>query len=119
MRRVITTLALAAVGCSYPLSTEGASRFTPPPVFATMWAEVQECVQRQGSYAAVTWFVVPAGQLVYDGRKVSGVWQAPNIYLTDVVLEYLDRYHGIVRHEMGHALGLGHGPLLTSCERGP
>lgn len=109
---------LLMLGCASPLDVQGASPFTPPPVFAEYWREIETCSGLSGDWRRVEWYVVPAGQIVWDGTHYSGVWQPPHtIYISDVVLEHLDRYATTVKHEMLHDLRGrgGHPPVFETC----
>lgn len=120
MMRALLLALVVVVGCGTPFMAYEAAPYTPPPVFQTYWRETELCTGRTGDFAQIQWFVVPSGQLFYRGEVVSGLWDAPrSIYLTHLIVERLDLYHSTVRHEIGHALGLFHVPLLDHCERGP
>jgi hypothetical protein len=109
--REVSTIAFSAAlvfaaACSAPTDSlpSGAVPFAPPAIYATWWAEVEQCSGKTGDFEAISWYYVP-GQgdfTVGSNPDVVGVWQAFNhsITLSQSVWENAE----VVRHEELHAI---------------
>lgn len=101
---------VACNGTAYaggPAGTERKIKFTPPVIYMQWWSEMEECSGKNGNFATVTWYTVPAKDLseAQDGA-IGLLWftrrtaYIPSDYLW---------FKGVVQHEMLHALGFrGH-----------
>jgi len=99
-------LLLALAACDSPTAVQlpaGAVRFTPPSVYRQWWALTEQCSGRQGSFDAISWYVVPDARTLPGTNRLNGLW-----YGTDQIV-LTGANDGIsagdlVRHEMLHAL---------------
>ena len=108
---VVAALALVFSGaCEGPTAPErslpaGARRFTPEPIFREWWAQVEACAERQASFDAVSWYVVP-GEVPFEAPGVAeavlGYWHPADNRI--VLLEWVPNRTSLVRHEALHAI---------------
>lgn len=100
----ITWLGLGA--CAEPhngFAPEGATPFTPPPFYITLWQQTESCSGRTADFGEVSWYVLPSGtswSSEYGDRL--GAWRERDNRIT-LRAEYVDDSL-VVRHEMLHAI---------------
>jgi hypothetical protein len=112
MRRLLVALALVGCGQSAtePLARPDAVEFTPPAVYATLYAEMAACAGIEGDFARVRWFRVPGGPRwisTATGTEVAGEWWRPHdIYISEphAELKNPDTSSQIILHEILHEL---------------
>ena len=102
----IGALPIAGYACTTiadpPLDSR-AEQFQPPAVYARWWTMAESCSGLSSSFADVTWFQVPASDVVENnGKEVGGYW-AP-VSNSIVLAGNLVLDGSLVRHEMLHAL---------------
>lgn len=87
-----------------PALPPGATRLTPPAVFAHWWAMTEACSGRSGDMSAVAWYVATGSSSISDGREsgLAGYWSAASNRI--VLADTADLDGGVIRHEMLHAL---------------
>jgi hypothetical protein len=94
---------LALLGCvdfTGPASVPNAVPFDPPPRYADLWREVEECSGIRGHFGRIRWWRVPGATGFWrDGQRVGGLWFRDH----SIVIGELAGYH-VVRHEMLHDL---------------
>ena len=127
MKRITCSIALTVgvslFGCLDPFAPPiGAYRFTPPPVYRTLWDSVEACSSLRGDFALVRWFAVPGALIPYGGVDANGVWKPRhNIYLSEDAAFSSAAGYFTVRHEMLHDLmqgGADHSPVFRRCGLG-
>ena len=68
-----------------------------------LWRDVEACSGVKGSYAAVSWYVVPGGSsFLWQGQEVAGLWTSSGNRI--VLAELSVARYDVVRHEMLHAV---------------
>jgi hypothetical protein len=104
------------LGCLDTFSPADAVEWTPPEVYRTWWAEIENCAGIWGDFDRVEWYVVPGSSYVcpaYEGR-CQGWWQPPStIYMASD--EISNRQ--LAEHEMLHDLlqSGAHPPVFAQC----
>lgn len=102
--RLLLLLALAAcespTGVRLPVS---AVRFSPPSIYRQWWALTEQCSGRQGSFDAVSWYVVPDARTLNGTKGLNGIWYATNQIVIAGANDGISAGE-LVRHEMLHAL---------------
>ncbi|HEY0779780.1 MAG TPA: hypothetical protein VGD56_17565, partial [Gemmatirosa sp.] len=87
-----------------PALPAGATRLTPPPVYARWWAMTEACSGLRRDLGAVDWYVTTGAPSISDGHQSDlGGYYSPasnRIVLADTAA--LDG--ATIRHEMLHAL---------------
>jgi hypothetical protein len=98
MRRLLLVLAIA---CATP-TEPGAIVITPEPVFATLWAQVEQCSGRSRPMGDIAFYELP-GVLTFahKGQAVAGYYRPPSQI---VMGEYSYALDSALRHEMLHAI---------------
>lgn len=101
MRRLaIMALALALAACDLTgpdFERADVTPLDPPPVYATWYAEVEDCLGQRGDLGAIRWFT--ATKLYLDGEPRGGVLRFPD----EVTMRADHVTHvGAVKHEMIH-----------------
>lgn len=118
---VFAAVAVAATsGCRDPFAPPPGSRaFDPPPVYRTLWQEVEDCSGLHGDFDRVRWFVFPQSFFWCGDETCAGVWHVPHdIYLSEVAQSDSGGHYFTVRHEMLHDLlagGADHPPVFSTC----
>lgn len=121
---LLSALATTAAGCHSTLFTGpdittplGAVETPPPDVYATWYAETEDCVGTKGHFDQVRWFSVP-GPRWWDPIREQyaiGTWRAPHdIYIAES--HRLDE--DVVKHETVHELlrgGANDDPRFEAC----
>jgi hypothetical protein len=107
MRAGPALLALAFSACIEVVAPlpEGASPFTPGPVYREWWRQVEECSGKTGDFDAVSWYVVPGDipfRIPTIDKPLLGYWNSATNRI--VLLEWVPSATELVRHEMLHAL---------------
>lgn len=104
MRRFLILPLLGACDVTGPGLPAGAEVFSPPAVYQQWWNLTEGCSGLTGNLSDVTWYRVPARELIPlgDGTLVNGRWDPVENRI--ILAGDSDREGDFVRHEMLHAL---------------
>jgi len=84
-------------------------RFTPPSVYRQWWTLTEQCSGRQGSFDAVSWYVVPDSVTLPGTNGFNGEWYSAGDRIVLAGGEDGISTGDLVRHEMLHAILRGGG----------
>ena len=105
--RRLLVAAIAATACEQPTGIPfppNAVPFSPPSVYREWWTLTEECSGRQGSYDAISWWVLPNAVTLPGTDGLNAAWfDNGNRIIIAGGAEGIEA-GDLVRHEMLHAL---------------
>lgn len=107
---------LLLIGCLDTFAPAGAVEWSPPQVYRTWWAEIENCAGIWADFDRVDWYQVPGSSYpcpAYEGR-CEGWWQPPH---TIYMAQDQTSNRVLAEHEMLHELLQrgDHPPVFAAC----
>jgi hypothetical protein len=104
--RLVPPFLLVIATCDSPKIPfpTNASRFTPPSIYREWWSLTQHCSGRNGSFDAISWYILPDARTLPGTHELNGAWFAAG---NRIIISGADdgvAAGDLVRHEMLHAI---------------